>query len=165
MKGKDMISSLLDLKNGIDAIWGESLFKNEALSNTIKDAFKNIIKLRPDQPTQLIAKCLDEKLWYSNKGTLKEESQDTLDRVLILFGFSQGKDVFEAFYKMRFFKRISFRKKLWSSNKGALEEESEDTLDIVLILFRFIQGKDVFEAFYKRRFFKRIAFRKKCIHG
>ena len=46
MKDKDMVSSLLDLKARIDTIWEESFLKNEAFSNTIKDAFERLINLR-----------------------------------------------------------------------------------------------------------------------
>ena len=45
-KYKDMVSSLLDLKARLDTIWKESFLKNEAFSNTIKDAFEHLINLR-----------------------------------------------------------------------------------------------------------------------
>ncbi|KAK4348129.1 hypothetical protein RND71_034468 [Anisodus tanguticus] len=52
-----------------------------------------------NRPAELIAKFLDEKLRAGNKGTSEEELEETLDKVLVLFRFIQGKDVFEAFYK------------------------------------------------------------------
>ena len=46
MKDKDMVSSLIDLKAQIDTISEEFFLKNEAFSNTIKDAFEYLINLR-----------------------------------------------------------------------------------------------------------------------
>ncbi|KAH9606913.1 hypothetical protein KSS87_009308 [Heliosperma pusillum] len=61
---------------------------------------------RMNRPAELIAKFLDEKLRAGNKGTSEEELEGTLDKVLVLFRFIQGKDVFEAFYKKDLAKRL-----------------------------------------------------------
>ncbi|KAL2498970.1 Cullin-4 [Abeliophyllum distichum] len=45
-KDKDMVSSLLEFKASLDRIWTQSFFKNEAFSNTVKDAFEHLINLR-----------------------------------------------------------------------------------------------------------------------
>ncbi|XP_060191854.1 cullin-4-like [Lycium barbarum] len=103
---KDMVSSLLEFKVSVDTIWEESFSKNEAFGNTIKDAFEHLINLRENRPAELIAKFLDEKLRAGNKGTSEEELEGTLDKVLVLFRFIQGKDVFEAFYKKDLAKRL-----------------------------------------------------------
>ncbi|CAN4123744.1 unnamed protein product [Withania somnifera] len=105
-KDKDMVSSLLEFKASLDTIWEESFSKNEAFSNTIKDAFEHLINIRQNRPAELIAKFLDEKLRAGNKGTSEEELEGTLDKVLVLFRFIQGKDVFEAFYKKDLAKRL-----------------------------------------------------------
>ncbi|CAN6465250.1 unnamed protein product [Victoria cruziana] len=105
-KDKDMVSSLLEFKASLDAIWEESFSKNESFSNTIKDAFEHLINLRQNRSAELIAKFLDEKLRAGNKGTSEEELEGTLDKVLVLFRFIQGKDVFEAFYKKDLAKRL-----------------------------------------------------------
>ncbi|KAM7255883.1 hypothetical protein ACFE04_011624 [Oxalis oulophora] len=105
-KDKDMVSSLLDFKVSLDKIWEESFSANEAFSNTIKDAFEHLINLRQNRPAELIAKFLDEKLRAGNKGISEEELEGTLDKVLVLFRFIQGKDVFEAFYKKDLAKRL-----------------------------------------------------------
>ncbi|XP_057996406.1 cullin-4 isoform X2 [Hevea brasiliensis] len=105
-KDKDMVSSLLEFKASLDTIWEESFSKNEAFCNTIKDAFEHLINLRQNRPAELIAKFLDEKLRAGNKGTSEEELEGTLDKVLVLFRFIQGKDVFEAFYKKDLAKRL-----------------------------------------------------------
>uniref|UniRef100_A0A7N2N0W8 Cullin-4 n=1 Tax=Quercus lobata TaxID=97700 RepID=A0A7N2N0W8_QUELO len=105
-KDKDMVSSLLEFKASLDTIWEESYSKNDAFCNTIKDAFEHLINLRQNRPAELIAKFLDEKLRAGNKGTSEEELEGTLDKVLVLFRFIQGKDVFEAFYKKDLAKRL-----------------------------------------------------------
>lgn len=105
-KDKEMVSSLLEFKANLDRIWEESFSKNEAFSNTIKDAFEHLINIRQNRPAELIAKFVDEKLRAGNKGTSEEELEGTLDKVLVLFRFIQGKDVFEAFYKKDLAKRL-----------------------------------------------------------
>ncbi|XP_022898842.1 cullin-4-like isoform X2 [Olea europaea var. sylvestris] len=105
-KEKDMVSSLLEFKANLDRIWEESFFKNEVFGNTIKESFEYLINLRQNRPAELIAKFVDEKLRAGNKGTSEEELEGTLDKVLVLFRFIQGKDVFEAFYKKDLAKRL-----------------------------------------------------------
>lgn len=105
-KDKDMVSCLLEFKAALDKIWEESFSKNESFGNTIKDSFEYLINLRQNRPAELIAKFLDEKLRAGNKGTSEEELEGTLDKVLVLFRFIQGKDVFEAFYKKDLAKRL-----------------------------------------------------------
>nr|DAD37573.1 TPA_asm: hypothetical protein HUJ06_008214 [Nelumbo nucifera] len=105
-KDKDLVPSLLEFKASLDTIWEESFSRNESFSNTIKDAFEHLINLRQNRPAELIAKFLDEKLRAGNKGTSEEELEGTLDKVLVLFRFIQGKDVFEAFYKKDLAKRL-----------------------------------------------------------
>ncbi|MCD7473381.1 Cullin-4A [Datura stramonium] len=105
-KDKDMVSSLLEFKASVDTICEESFSKNESFGNTIKDAFGHLINVCENRPAELIAKFLDEKLRAGNKGTSEEELEGTLDKVLVLFRFIQGKDVFEAFYKKDLAKRL-----------------------------------------------------------
>ncbi|XP_074326277.1 cullin-4 [Apium graveolens] len=105
-KDKDMVSCLLEFKASLDRILEDSFSKNEAFCNTVKDAFEHLINLRQNRPAELIAKFLDEKLRAGNKGTSEEELEGMLDKVLVLFRFIQGKDVFEAFYKKDLAKRL-----------------------------------------------------------
>lgn len=53
-KDKDMVSSLLEFKASLDTTWEESFVKNEAFSNTIKEAFEHLINLR-----QVLPFCCD----------------------------------------------------------------------------------------------------------
>ncbi|KAJ8513066.1 hypothetical protein OPV22_003500 [Ensete ventricosum] len=105
-KDRDLVPYLLEFKASLDKIWEESFSRNEAFSNTIKDSFEHLINLRQNRPAELIAKYVDEKLRAGNKGTSEEELESILDKVLVLFRFIQGKDVFEAFYKKDLAKRL-----------------------------------------------------------
>ncbi|KAL3616891.1 Cullin-4 [Castilleja foliolosa] len=105
-KDKDMVQCVLEFKANIDRVWEESFLKNEAFSNTIKDAFEHLINIRQNRPAELIAKFVDEKLRAGNKGASEEELEGILDKVLVLFRYIQGKDVFEAFYKKDLAKRL-----------------------------------------------------------
>ncbi|KQK12851.1 cullin-4 [Brachypodium distachyon] len=105
-KDKDLVPFLLEFKASLDKILEESFAKNESFSNTIKESFEHLINLRQNRPAELIAKFLDEKLRAGNKGTSEEELEGILDKVLVLFRYIQGKDVFEAFYKKDLAKRL-----------------------------------------------------------
>ena len=54
----------------------------------------------------LLAKAVDARLRAGNKEASEEELEKILDRLLILFRFIHGKDVFEAFYKKDLAKRL-----------------------------------------------------------
>lgn len=45
-KDRDLVSYLLEFKSSLDTIWEISFGRNEAFSNTIKDAFEYLINLR-----------------------------------------------------------------------------------------------------------------------
>lgn len=49
---------------------------------------------------------MDAKLRTGNKESSDEELDKLMDRVITLFRFIQGKDVFEAFYKKDLAKRL-----------------------------------------------------------
>lgn len=46
-----------------------------------------------------LAKFVDSKLRAGNKESTEEEMERLLDKIMVLFRFIHGKDVFEAFYK------------------------------------------------------------------
>jgi cullin-4 len=57
-----------------------------------------------------IAKYVDVQLRSGNKEWSDEELERLLDRVLVLFRYIHGKDVFEAFYKKDLAKRLLLAK-------------------------------------------------------
>lgn len=52
------------------------------------------------------AKFVDSKLRAGNKEATEEELEKLLDKIMVLFRFIHGKDVFEAFYKKDLAKRL-----------------------------------------------------------
>ena len=105
-KDKDMVDNLLAFKEKLTTVVGHAFNKNESITNSLKDAFETFINQRQSRPAELIAKWVDGKLRGGGKGTTEEELEGDLDKVLTLFRYIQGKDVFEAFYKKDLAKRL-----------------------------------------------------------
>jgi len=97
---------LLDFKARTDRVLEDSFKSNPAFSQSMKEAFEKAINQRQNKPAELTAKFIDSKLRAGNKGHSEEEMEHMLDRVLTIFRFIQGKDVFEAFYKKDLAKRL-----------------------------------------------------------
>ncbi|XP_046853784.1 cullin-4A-like [Xenia sp. Carnegie-2017] len=105
-KDKTMVQDLLDFKEKLDKIIKESFLEHEKFKNAMKDSFENFINKRPNKPAELIAKFIDIKLRVGNKESTEDELEKLLDRIMVLFRYIQGKDVFEAFYKKDLAKRL-----------------------------------------------------------
>lgn len=105
-KDKDMVQSLLDFKDKIDNIIAVCFLNNEKFVNAMKESFENFINVRQNKPAELIAKYVDSKLRAGNKEATEEELERLLDKIMVLFRFIHGKDVFEAFYKKDLAKRL-----------------------------------------------------------
>uniref|UniRef100_A0A671WWF7 Cullin-4B n=1 Tax=Sparus aurata TaxID=8175 RepID=A0A671WWF7_SPAAU len=105
-KDKTMVQELLDFKDKVDHIIDICFLKNEKFVNAMKEAFETFINKRPNKPAELIAKHVDSKLRAGNKEATDEELEKMLDKIMIIFRFIYGKDVFEAFYKKDLAKRL-----------------------------------------------------------
>ncbi|XP_017329973.2 cullin-4B isoform X1 [Ictalurus punctatus] len=105
-KDKTMVQELLDFKDKVDSIIDICFMKNEKFVNAMKEAFETFINKRPNKPAELIAKYVDSKLRAGNKEATDEELEKMLDKIMIIFRFIYGKDVFEAFYKKDLAKRL-----------------------------------------------------------
>ncbi|NXT14156.1 CUL4B protein, partial [Prunella fulvescens] len=105
-KDKTMVQELLDFKDKVDHIIDVCFLKNEKFVNAMKEAFETFINKRPNKPAELIAKYVDSKLRAGNKEATDEELEKMLDKIMIIFRFIYGKDVFEAFYKKDLAKRL-----------------------------------------------------------
>ncbi|GAA5912728.1 cullin family protein [Sporobolomyces salmoneus] len=82
--------------------------KEDKFREAINDAFKFFINKRENKPAEMMAKYLDSKL---RSGKIDDnEMEQTLNDVLYLFRFTQGKDIFEAFYKRDLAKRLLLNK-------------------------------------------------------
>ncbi|XDC79001.1 hypothetical protein R6Z07F_010174 [Ovis aries] len=105
-KDKDMVQDLLDFKDRVDHVIDVCFQRSEKFINLMKESFETFINKRPNKPAELIAKHVDSKLRAGNKEATDEELERMLDKVMILFRFIHGKDVFEAFYKKDLAKRL-----------------------------------------------------------
>ncbi|KAG9492255.1 hypothetical protein GDO78_000658 [Eleutherodactylus coqui] len=105
-KDKDMVQELLDFKDKVDHIIEVCFQKNEKFVNVMKESFETFINRRANKPAELIAKYVDSKLRSGNKEATDEELERCLDKIMIIFRFIHGKDVFEAFYKKDLAKRL-----------------------------------------------------------
>ncbi|CAF0834679.1 unnamed protein product [Brachionus calyciflorus] len=104
-KDNTMIQELLDFKEKLDLI-SECWNNNEKFTHALKDSFEHFINQRSNKPAELIAKYIDTKLRAGNKEATEEELDKILDKIMVLFRFIHGKDVFEAFYKKDLAKRL-----------------------------------------------------------
>ncbi|KAK9451569.1 Cullin family-domain-containing protein [Limtongia smithiae] len=109
-KDSVMVSSLLSFKDKIDQL-AENAFKDdESLVIIIRKSFEIFINKRENVPAEMLAKYLDELLKVGNKEMEDNEMENKMDKVLVLFAFISGKDVFEAFYKKDLAKRLLLNK-------------------------------------------------------
>jgi len=101
-----MVQELLDFKEKLDQIIKNCFCGNEKFIHGMKESFENFINARINKPAELIAKFVDTKLRAGNKEATEEELERLLDKIMVLFRFIHGKDVFEAFYKKDLAKRL-----------------------------------------------------------
>ncbi|KAF2900446.1 hypothetical protein ILUMI_05741 [Ignelater luminosus] len=101
---KNMIQELIDFKDKIDNVVLSCFENNDKYVDIVRDSFKCFINQRHNKPAELLAKFVDSKLRCKDIG--EEEIEILLDKVMVLFRFVQGKDVFEAFYKRDLAKRL-----------------------------------------------------------
>lgn len=110
VKDKTMVQDLLIFKEKMDRVVTECFGGQMRFINSLKEAFEHFINKRPNKPAELIAKYIDLKLKTGNKEATEDELEKILDKILVLFRFIHGKDVFEAFYKKDLAKRLLVNK-------------------------------------------------------
>jgi len=109
-KDKTMVQELLEFKEKMDQVLEDCFSKEERFLYTVKEAFEHFINQRQNKPAELIAKFIDSKLKSGNKESSEDELERILNKILVLFRFIHGKDVFEAFYKKDLAKRLLVNK-------------------------------------------------------
>merc|ERR1712029_446083 len=105
-KDKTMVQELLDFKDKLDLIMSDCFNSNSNFIVAMKESFETFINVRQNKPAELIAKFVDTKLRAGNKVASEEELEKLLDKIMVIFRFIHGKDVFEAFYKKDLAKRL-----------------------------------------------------------
>ena len=111
-RDEEMIPALLSFKAHLDSVLRNSFNSDETFSAYLRESFEWVINRRRDKPAEYTAKYLDNILRKGDKGLASGESsvEEEMDRVLVLFRFVHGKDVFEAFYKKDLAKRLLLAK-------------------------------------------------------
>lgn len=109
-RDESMVDELLKFKQGIDEVVSNCFQSSELFLNVVKECFESFINSRQNKPAELVAKYLDLRLRSGSKDLSDVELESTLDKVLVLFRYIQGKDVFEAFYKRDLAKRLLLNK-------------------------------------------------------
>ncbi|XP_063395536.1 cullin-4A [Cydia fagiglandana] len=105
-RDKSMVAELLDFKEQLDHVVATCFQRNDKFLYSMREAFEYFINQRQNKPAELIAKFVDVKLRAGNKEATEEELERLLDKIMVLFRFIHGKDVFEAFYKKDLAKRL-----------------------------------------------------------
>ncbi|KAI2798019.1 hypothetical protein RDWZM_000379 [Blomia tropicalis] len=100
---KTLIQDLIDFKDRMDKLVQDCYSANERFINSLKEAFENFINICTNKMAELIAKYVDDKLRQ-----VKEDDgfDNLLDKVMVMFRFIHGKDIFEAFYQRDLSKRL-----------------------------------------------------------
>eukprot|EP01098_Paradermamoeba_levis_P011094 TRINITY_DN4711_c0_g1_i1.p1 TRINITY_DN4711_c0_g1~~TRINITY_DN4711_c0_g1_i1.p1 ORF type:complete len:487 (-),score=139.06 TRINITY_DN4711_c0_g1_i1:100-1560(-) len=111
-KDGTLVQDLLDFRAKLDFILENSFQRKESFASAIKEAFEAFMNARQNKPAELIAQFLHEKL-RSNKIASEEELESLFDKVMVLFRYIQGKDIFEAFYKNNLAKRLLLGKMMY----------------------------------------------------
>ncbi|VDO19968.1 unnamed protein product [Haemonchus placei] len=104
-----MVEDLMAFKDKLD-VFVETCFGSSddkmKFAQAEKDAFDYFINTRGNKPAELIAKYMDARLRSANKEASDEQLDQLMNKVITLFRFIQGKDVFEVFYKKDLAKRL-----------------------------------------------------------
>ncbi|GAA6015035.1 hypothetical protein JCM10207_008711 [Rhodosporidiobolus poonsookiae] len=105
-----MVVNLISFRKTALSLVETCFAEDEKFGATINTAFEFFINKRENKPAEMMAKYLDSKLRSGNRSMDDEELETALNDVLYLFRFTQGKDIFEAFYKRDLAKRLLLNK-------------------------------------------------------
>lgn len=103
-RDKTMVQDMLDFKAKCTNIIQQAFHSNGEFFECEKRAFEHFVNVRANKPAELIAKYIDTQLKSSKLS--EEQIDELLTRVMVLFRYINGKDVFEAFYKKDLAKRL-----------------------------------------------------------
>ncbi|KAK6031779.1 cullin family protein [Ostertagia ostertagi] len=119
-----MVEDLMTFKDKLD-VFVETCFGSTEdkmkFAQAEKDAFDYFINTRGNKPAELIAKFMDARLRSANKEASDEQLDLLMNKVITLFRFIQGKDVFEVFYKKDLAKRLLLGRKCGAGFTQKLE--------------------------------------------
>ncbi|GAA5840529.1 hypothetical protein JCM9279_007355 [Rhodotorula babjevae] len=107
-----MVERLIALRHRARALVVGPFERNEdEFGKAVNSAFESVVNTRQNKPAEMMAKYLDAKLRSGGARGLDDVALEAvLNDVLYLFRFTQGKDIFEAFYKRDLAKRLLLHK-------------------------------------------------------
>ncbi|GAA5935007.1 hypothetical protein JCM3775_004674 [Rhodotorula graminis] len=107
-----MVERLIALRHAARAFVEGPFERNEdEFGKAVNSAFESVVNTRQNKPAEMMAKYLDAKLRSGGARGLDDIMLEAvLNDVLYLFRFTQGKDIFEAFYKRDLAKRLLLNK-------------------------------------------------------
>lgn len=109
-KDKTMVDEVLKFKAHVDRTVSKSFCGSDLFINAVREGFEFFINQRHNKPAEMIAKFFDSKLRTGYKECSEERLDELFDRVMIIFRYINGKDVFEAFYKSHLGRRLLLQK-------------------------------------------------------
>ncbi|TNY22886.1 Cullin family-domain-containing protein [Rhodotorula diobovata] len=107
-----MVERLIALRHSARALVEGPFERDEdRFGRAVNSAFESAVNQRENKPAEMMAKYLDAKLRSGGARGLDDAAlEGVLNDVLYLFRFTQGKDIFEAFYKRDLAKRLLLNK-------------------------------------------------------
>uniref|UniRef100_A0AC34GES5 Cullin family profile domain-containing protein n=1 Tax=Panagrolaimus sp. ES5 TaxID=591445 RepID=A0AC34GES5_9BILA len=149
------IQNLLDLKDQFDHFLKNAFHDDKDFKNKIQADFEYFLNLNVKSP-EFLSLYIDDKLKKGLKTMNEGDTDNVLDKAMVLFRFLQEKDVFERPEFLSLYIDDKLKKGLKTMNEG----DTDNVLDKAMVLFRFLQEKDVFERYYKQHLAKRLLFAK-----
>jgi cullin 3 len=103
------IQNLLDLKDQFDHFLKNAFHDDKDFKNKIQADFEYFLNLNTKSP-EFLSLYIDDKLKKGLKTMNEGDTDNVLDKAMVLFRFLQEKDVFERYYKQHLAKRLLFAK-------------------------------------------------------
>ncbi|KAG2176227.1 hypothetical protein INT43_005461 [Umbelopsis isabellina] len=101
------VINVLSLKKKMDQLVKQGFCNDQLFLDALKDSFTSFLNFQPNKAAEIIARFVDSKLRNSSKQKDSADDLDELfDRILIIFRYVQGKDMFDAFFKRDLAKRL-----------------------------------------------------------
>ena len=97
-----------------------TLVANKDFAYALLDAFAQGFRARRNKPAELIAKHLDRAMRRGQKGKEDAAFLGELARVLVLYRFTDDKDVFRTFYTRALAKRLLLEKSASDDHEKAM---------------------------------------------
>ncbi|KAL5236660.1 hypothetical protein ACI65C_004070 [Semiaphis heraclei] len=110
------IQSLLDLKDRFNFFLVHSFHNDKMFQQRIVADFEYFVNINSKLP-EYLSLFFDEILKKGVRGLTENDVELALDKVMVIFRFIEGKDVFERYYKNHLAKRLLLNKSVSNDNE------------------------------------------------